>query len=72
MMRFNEGGRPLFARDSDKHLTPAPSQYRPDRFLKYDKKTKLSPQRSNIPNELRFKEYDEEEILLFPGPGQYS
>ena len=34
MMRFNDGGRPLFARDNDKHMTPAPSQYRPDRFLK--------------------------------------
>ena len=71
MMRFNDGGRPLFARDNDKHMTPAPSQYKPDRFLK-DKLRKLSPQRPTIPNELRFKEYDDEEILLHPGPGQYS
>ena len=42
-MRFfnvNEG-RPLFVRDSDKHMTPAPSQYKPDKFLKYDRKTKF-------------------------------
>jgi hypothetical protein len=62
-------GRPLFARDADKHLTPAPSHYRPDKYMKYDKKTKLQPRRSSIPTQVRWKEIDDEDSL--PGPGQY-
>jgi len=67
--RFNEGGRPLFARDADKHMTPAPTQYRPDKFLKYEKRTKLQPHRANIPRDLRFADADPDEVK--PGPGQY-
>lgn len=40
-LKFNAGGRPIFAKDADKHMTPAPSQYKPDRFIKYDLDTKL-------------------------------
>ena len=57
----------MFARDSDKHMTPAPSQYKPDRFLKYDMKTKLQPHKANIPNEIRFKDF--EVLMDNPGPG---
>jgi len=70
LARFNEGGRPLFARDADKHLTPAPSAYKPDRFQKYEDRTKLQPTRTNISNEARFK--SDEENQAKPGPGQYS
>mmetsp|Transcript_3786 Transcript_3786/g.4341 ORF Transcript_3786/g.4341 Transcript_3786/m.4341 type:complete len:89 (-) Transcript_3786:637-903(-) len=66
-INFNSGGRPLFARDSDKHMTPAPSQYKPDRFIKYDAKTKFNPDKANIPNEIRFKDF--EEVMSLPGPG---
>ena len=71
---FNAGGRPLFARDSDKHNTPAPSQYRPDRFMKYDLKTKFKPHKANLNNEIRFKDFEdslEESRLYKPGPGTY-
>ena len=51
-------------------MTPAPTQYRPDKFTKYDKRTKLQPHRANIPNEIRWKGIDESEIK--PGPGQYE
>ena len=57
----------MYARDSDKHMTPAPSQYKPDRFLKYDTKTKLQPHKANIPNEIRFKDF--EVLMENPGPG---
>ena len=60
----------MFARDADKHMTPAPTQYRPDKFLKYEKREKLQPKRSNIPNEIRWKGVDVSEIK--PGPGQYD
>ena len=40
-MNFNSGGRPLFNKDADKHMTPAPCEYKPDRFIKYDADTRL-------------------------------
>jgi len=67
---FNAGGRPLFARDSDKHMTPAPVQYKPDRFTKYENRSKFQPHRPNIPNDIRFKDF--EEIMKRPGPGHYG
>ena len=58
-MNFNDGGRPLFAHDADKHLTPGPGKYKPERFRKYDLRTKLSPYRASIPNEIRFRDFEE-------------
>ena len=68
--RFNEGGRPLFARDADRHLFPAPTQYKPDRFVKYDNSTKYNPRKPSLNNEIRFKQSQEEKDDN-PGPGQY-
>ena len=43
-------------------MTPAPSQYRPDKFLKYEKREKLQPKRSSILNVIRWKDVDVAEI----------
>jgi len=51
-------------------MTPAPTQYKPDKFLKYDKKTKLQPHRANFNNEAKLKDADEYRSTL--GPGQYN
>ena len=51
MMKINEDGRPLFARDIEKHMNPGAAQYTPERFERYINRTKPS-----IPNEIRWKE----------------
>lgn len=54
-------------------MTPAPCEYKPDRFIKYDLDTKLQPHRANIPNDPRFK-VSGDDLLRgeLPGPGQYT
>ena len=64
MMNIHEDGRPIFARDIEKHLNPGAAQYKPENFDRYDKRTK--PSIPCIPNEARWKESEES-----PGPGKY-
>ena len=51
---INDGGRPLFARDADKHRNPAPNSYKPDKFAaRYGRS---HHKRSTVANEARFKD----------------
>ena len=39
MENFNIGGRPLFERERFRFENPAPIQYKPDKYARYDKST---------------------------------
>ena len=39
---IGKSGRPIFAKDSDKHMTPAPAYYKPEIFDAYQSRTKFN------------------------------
>ena len=53
-MILGKTGRPIFAKDKDKHETPAPAYYRPEVFEAYQSKTRFNESRRSIPKQERF------------------
>ena len=53
---IGKSGRPLFAKDSDKHMTPAPAYYKPEVYEIYDSRTRFNEHRKSLPRQERFRE----------------
>ena len=54
MENFDVGGRPLFKNERFRFQNPAPINYKPDNFSRYEKSTLSFSKKNSIPNELRF------------------
>ena len=68
MQNFNVGGRPLFERERFRFENPAPINYMPEKYSRYDKSTQSFSKKHSIPRELRFKKKTEQ---YEPSPSTY-
>ena len=53
MNNFNVGGRPLFERERFRFENPAPIQYKPDKYSRYDKSTNSFCKKQSFPRQHR-------------------